>query len=261
MYRETPGAPSPARPRPPESIAARELSACFWYNHEMFHDELRQRLLELCAETGAVDARIVHAKPSALADRGVHRVPLGVGAHLDVEMTAEPSEAQLAAIERAARALRDCARRWELPLPPLGGEPAAVPMRTRIMGRVEAFLRGLTGVKDAANALVTVRGKLVASANPPRELERERIDFMLRRVDAEVARQVGASSHTELCGPDFYATSFWYGACLIVFFEGPFSVDFIRHRARMVTRELASLLPELDDPPRDPAKVAPIPPE
>ena len=227
----------------------------------MFHDELRQRLLELCAETGAVDARITHARPGALPDAGVHRVPLGVGAYLDVELSAEPSESQAAAIERAARALRDCARRWELPLPPLGGEPAAVPMRARIVGRIERFLRALTDVQGAANALVTVHGSLVASALPTEELQRERIDFMLRRVDAEVGRQVGESSHAELHGPDFYATSFWYGACLIVFFDQPFSLDFVRHRARMVTRELASLLPDLDDPPRDPARVAPLPPE
>jgi len=58
---------------------------------------------------------------------------------------------------------------------------------------------------------------------------------------------------------DFYAVSFWFDACLIVFFSGPYSSDFMRHRARRVTRELANLLPELDDPTLDPVQAAPIP--
>lgn len=214
--------------------------------------------MELCAEIGAHDARIVRARPSALPADGVVRVPLGDGAYLDVEVAAEPTAAQSAGIERAARALRSIARDHDTALPALGGEPE-LPMRQRIIGRIQNYLEALSDVQGAANALVTVRGDLVASAHPPEELQRERIDFMLRRVDAEVARQVGDSSHTELTGDDFYAASFWYGACLIVFFDGAFSIDFVRHRARLVTRELSALLPDLDDPPRDPARVAPTP--
>jgi hypothetical protein len=226
----------------------------------MFEDELRHQLLELCATTGAVDARIVRPQPGTLPPEDAHRAPLGGGAFLDVVMPpgTDPAAPPSAAIERTVRALRACARRWDLDLPVLGGEPEQ-PLRVRIIERIERFLGALTAADGATNALVTVRGKLIGSAAALTELHRERIDFLLRRMDAEVSRQVGQSSHGELVGDDFFAISFWYGACLIVFFDRPFSVDFARHRSRMVARELAGLLPDLDDPPRDPARVAPVP--
>lgn len=222
----------------------------------MFEDELRQLLLQLCASTGAADAFIVRdGKP---AEAGVIMVPLGAGARLGLRDAPGETEAVSTALEHAARALRACSRRWNEDLPALGGEPG-MPLRARILRRIEVFLAALADTNAAVNALVTVRGKLLTSATPLTELQRERIDFMLRRVDVEVARKVGETSHAELVGDDFYATSFWFGACLVVFFVEPFSLDFIRHRARAVTRELSGLLPDLDEPPRDPARVAPIP--
>lgn len=222
----------------------------------MFEDELRQLLLQLCASTGAADAFI--ARDERLAEDGVITVPLGSGARLALRDPVGGADAVGTALEHAARALRACARRWNEELPALGGEPG-LPLRARILRRIETFLAALADTGGAANALVTVRGRLLTSATPLTELQRERIDFMLRRVDVEVARKVGETSHAELVGDDFFALSFWFGACLVVFFETPFSVDFIRHRARAVTRELSGLLPDLDEPPRDPARVAPLP--
>lgn len=228
----------------------------------MFEDELRQMLLQLCASTGAADAFIARSGKTPEApeapEGGLITVPLGGGAHLGLRDAVGGAEAVATALEHTARALRACARRWNEELPALGGEPG-LPMRARILHRIEAFLGALSDTNSALNALVTVRGKLLTSATPPTELQRERIDFLLRRVDVEVARKVGETSHAELIGEDFFALSFWFGACLVVFFDGPFSVDFIRHRARAVTRELSTLLPDLDEPPRDPARVAPIP--
>ncbi len=225
----------------------------------MYEDELHALLIELCAATGAADACIVRPdEPLGELDR--RSVPLGAGAYLCLHTIdrAPLTEAQAATVERTARALRACARRWERELPELGGEPEQ-PMRERIVGRIQAYLSALATSGSAVNALVTVRGRLVGAARPAAALELSRIEFLLRRMDAEVARRVGESSHAELEGDDFFAVSFWYGACLVLFFDEPYSVNFVRHRARMVTRELASLLPELDEPPHDPARVAPIP--
>ncbi len=225
----------------------------------MYEDELHALLIELCATIGAADACIVRPD-EPLGELDGRSVPLGGGAYLCVHTVgAVPlTEAQAAAVERTARALRACARRWERELPELGGEPEQ-PMRERIVGRIETYLRALATSGGATNALVTVRGRLIGAAKPAADLELSRIEFLLRRMDAEVGRRVGESSHAELEGDDFYAVSFWYGACLVVFFDQAYSVNFVRHRARMVTRELAALLPELDEPPHDPARVAPIP--
>ncbi|HUH03810.1 MAG TPA: hypothetical protein VML75_17565, partial [Kofleriaceae bacterium] len=152
----------------------------------VFEDELRQLLLQLCASTGAADAFIVRGGEPAEA--GVIMVPLGGGARLGLRDAADGSEAVSTALEHAARALRACARRWNEDLPVLGGEPG-MPLRARILRRIEVFLAALAETNGAVNALVTVRGKLLTSATPLTELQRERIDFMLRRVDVEVARK------------------------------------------------------------------------
>ena len=69
----------------------------------------------------------------------------------------------------------------------------------------------------------------------------------------------GANAHAELGGEDFYALSFWYGGCLVGFFSRPYASDFVRHRTRLVTRELAHLLSLLDEPSHDPVQTSPRP--
>ena len=43
--------------------------------------------------------------------------------------------------------------------------------------------------------------------------------------------------------------SFWYDAALVVLLAEPYALDFVRHRARQVARELANLLPLLEPDP------------
>ncbi len=189
-------------------------------------------------------------------------VPVGGGALLSAQFYRDPGDRddeRAAALERTARALRACARRWDVPtLPPLVYPDRGVGGRQRALERVEAYLQALSNTHGMLNAIVTHHGQPIASASALTELQRERLPFMLKRVKAEASRRDG-SSHAYIAGEDCFAQSFWFDACLIAFFDGPYAVDFVRHRTRLVTRELANLLPMLDDPDRDPAQVAPLP--
>jgi len=99
----------------------------------------------------------------------------------------------------------------------------------------------------------------VASASPLDELLRDRLHFLTRLVAAEADKNKGKSSHAEVAGEDYFASSFYFGAYLVTFFDGPYSIDFVRHRSKQVRRELTHLLELLDEGPPDPASVAPIP--
>jgi hypothetical protein len=54
--------------------------------------------------------------------------------------------------------------------------------------------------------------------------------------------------------------SFWYDAALVILLVEPYAVDFVRHRARQVARELANLLPMLEPDPETPAAIRRRPP-
>jgi len=281
-------------------------------------DELRQLLRELAAATGAVSVAIAHpdhpelselpgfsAYPglpgryeadleasSELRSSATHSmsVPVGGGAvlragFLCAEEPPDPN-GRAAALERAARALRACARRWDVgTLPPLAFPETSRSPRGLILSRVRSYLNALVGSLGMDNAVVTLRSRVVASARPLGEMHRAQIPFTVRRVAAEADRRRGGttssiggpgaggapssvgslspssspSSHAELAGDDFYALGFWYGGCLVGFFSRPYSTDFVRHRARLVTRELSHLLSLLDEPSHDPAQTAPRP--
>jgi hypothetical protein len=147
-------------------------------------------------------------------------------------------------------------------LPPLAFPETARSPRGLILSRVQSYLYALVGSLGMDNAVVTLRGRVLASARPLGELHRAQIPFTVRRVAAEIERRRGTSSpssHAELAGEDFYALGFWYGGCLVGFFSRAYSTDFVRHRARLVTRELSHLLSLLDEPLHDPAQTAPRP--
>lgn len=202
------------------------------------------------------------------------RFPLGRSTSLQLALpmpeTPGPRPAQLGdvlnmdqrmAVERTVRAIRAAVRRWQAERAPAMTVTAAEPPpppRERVRERMQIFLHALANIHGAANVLVTLRGDVVTSSLPLEPLQQARIPFTLRRVGAEAARQP-SRSHAELVGEDFYAASFWFDACLIGFFSGPYAVDFFRHRARMVIRELSQLLPLFDEPPPSPAQQAPIP--
>lgn len=241
----------------------------------MLKDELRQLLRELAATTGAVMVAIAHPDQvdgeseggeDVLEGGATHSlaVPVGGGAVLRAGFICaeEPPDpnGRAAALERTARALRACARRWDVgTLPPVAFPETARSPRALILSRVESYLRALVASLGMENAIVTLRGRLIANARPLTELHRAQIPFTVRRVAAEADRRRGSSSHAELGGEDFYALSFWYGGCFVGFFSRPYSYDFVRHRTRLVTRELSHLLSLLDEPSHDPVQTAPRP--
>jgi hypothetical protein len=216
-------------------------------------DEVKAILRELLAATGGATAAIGPANGDS------HAAQLGGGRvlRLDIGERDTRDSAMAAALEHAVRALRASARRWESPLPEVtvGNVPGT--SHERAATRIHAFLTALSGVQNARNACVVVDHRMIAWAHTPEALDEARWPLLERR--AHAAAHPGESSHGELADPDAYAVTFWYGAALIVYFGGPYGVDFIRHRARLVTRELALLLPLLDPDPNAPAQRLPVP--
>lgn len=233
----------------------------------MLRDELRELLREFAVTTGADFVAVVRPEGDERSEAGapetdVRAVPVGGGAILSASFAApeQPGDDdRAAALERTARALRACARRWDVAtLPPVAYPETRTTDRARVLERIRSFLRAFAASQNMRNALVTRDATTVVSAEPLGELDRERIPFIVKRVEAEATRQ-SSSSHAEVSGEDLFAVSFYLDAHLIAFFDGPYALDFVRHRARLVTRELSHLLPLLDDPIDDPAASAPIP--
>ena len=216
-------------------------------------DDTRAILRELITDTGAIAAEITDA-PEERSGVPARTVPLGGGAFLRVELPTRSRRGEdlEACLERAARALRAAARRWDEDLPQVAIGAGRGTRHERVVERIVTFLGALAAMQHADNALVVHRGKVIASARPLGELEEARWPFIARRAAAAADKAAG-SSHSELADPDFFALTFWYGAALIVYFTGPYAVDFVRHRARRVARELADLLPDLDPDPASPA--------
>ncbi len=243
----------------------------------MFEDEIQQLLAELVGGTGAIAAAIALAADPPLpvhpgddptsADAEpaeLREVDLGSGTTLRLwfrtAAVGGQGDERGAAAERAARALRACARRWQRDrLPTVRYPTEPITPRARVRARIERYLEALAAAQNTANALVTLHGDIIGSARPCQELHRERVPFIVKRVAAEAGRKKGESSHATIEADDFFASSFWFDACLIIFFTGPYALDFVRHRARLVVREISGLMAELDPPPGDPAHAAPRP--
>ena len=215
-------------------------------------DEARLRLEALRAAIGARRVTLVPAGGAAppLGTGGVRTLPLGGGARLEVELGAigRATDDVDRALEEAVRDLRALARSSGAPWPALS-VAAGGPLRVR--DRVVAYLAALAEMHGARTALVSVGDRVVAAAREPDERELARLPLLVRRVEADAARR--GSSHGELCDDDVAARSFWHRATLVVFFAGSYPTDFVRHRLRLVARELAELLPELEPPPGAPA--------
>ena len=239
----------------------------------MLVDELKDLLRELADTVGAFSVAITHEQPAhaVVPGRDCHVTALGNGAYLFVELAhidgqdrndlqAERAGTScIVAMEHCARALRACIRRWgESRIPALTLGHAAEPSKERVAARIAAFLQALANVQHAVNAVVVRHGRIVAAASEPSDEQRASVAFTHRRLIVEASRKRD-TSHAELVSDSYYAVSFWYDACLIAFFSSPYAVDFFRHRARLVTRELSHLLPMLDDPPPAGVNVAPIP--
>lgn len=217
-------------------------------------DEVRAALRELVDEIGALSARIVE-HDDVRTGVPARTLALGGGEYLRVELpTRHGREVDVeAAFERTTRHLRAIRRRWQVArLPEVSVAPGAQPTSDRITDRIRGFLRALAGVDRVTNALVTRGTQLIAAARDPDDLEATRWPFLARRA---LATHAPHSSHGEVIDPDAYAMSFWYDAVLVVLLAEPYALDFIRHRARQVARELANLLPLLDPDPAAPAAI------
>jgi len=222
-------------------------------------DEVRAALRELVDEIGAVSARIVE-HDELRTGVPARTLALGGGEYLRVELpTRHSRETDVeAAFDRTVRQLRAIRRRWEVArLPEVSVAPGAQPGAGRVAERIESYLRALAGVDRVSNAFVTRGSQLIAAARPADELEGTRWPFLARRA---LASHAPHSSHGEVVDPDAYAMSFWYDAALVILLDEPYSVDFIRHRARQVARELSNLLPLLEPDPEAPAAIRRPPP-
>lgn len=217
-------------------------------------DEVRAALRELVDEIGAVSARIVE-HDDARTGVPARTLALGGGEFLRVELPTrhQRSTEVEAAFDRVTRQLRAIRRRWEVArLPEIVVAPGALPASDRVAQRIEGYLRALAGIDRATNAMVIRANQLIASARTPDEVESTRWPFLVRRV---LATHAPHSSHGEVVDPDAYAMSFWYDAALVVLLTEPYALDFVRHRARQVSRELANLLPLLEPDPDAPAAI------
>ena len=225
----------------------------------MLDDEIRQILRDLIEELGASSAEITY-EPDARSGVPGRALPLGGGEFLRVELgtRSKAIDGIDAVLERCVRALRAAARRWDEPLPELAIGPSAaedVP-EVKVRERIGAYLGALASLGQVENALLVVKGAVIASGRPLGALEEARWQFIVRRVAA--TRSAG-SSHGELAEPDFYAVEFWYGATLVLYVRSPYAIDFLRFRSRQVTRELSHLLPMLEPEPPSPAALRPPP--
>jgi hypothetical protein len=228
-------------------------------------DILRELLREpgalaaaLIRQPDAAEARFAEVEPERLV-----RAPLGQGAELVVAVAQGAPVELPSAIERAARELRSALRRHQSPDTQLlevaltGKIPRS---RAALLRKIERLLAAFAATHGAVGVALIRAGEVVAVGGVLDEAHLERLAFLRKRVDAEASRFKGKTSHAEVIGDDVFACSFWFDAYLMVFFDRAWSTDFVRHRARVVTRELAVVLPHLDDDPHTPADVKPLPP-
>lgn len=235
-----------------------------------FESELDDILRELLREPGILATSVGcggddHPRSGVLdqelSDQGfLEHVALGNGVELAI-LEESPASAELRAmIERIARELRACIRRFTgeaVPVITLIGR--ARRHRATLVARITTYLEAFATMHGATTAVVMVGSQIVALGGTLDEPHRERLTFLRKRLCAEAKKSAGKSSHAEVVSDDVYACSFWYDAYLMAFFRLPFSVDFVRHRARAVARELSMILPHLDDDPTTPAQVRPPP--
>jgi len=169
-----------------------------------------------------------------------------------------PSRQEL--IERASRALRSCYRDHADVLdtvpdwPMLEFPDTSKPVREGqelIRARIQQFLKGLVDSGPIRQCALLLRGRLVASALPLEEIDEAQLDLLCRQLD-RASQSASGTAHGELVRSDVYAHSFWYGASLIEFASDDYAVDFVRHRSKMVAKELSNLLAMLDDGPNTP---------
>jgi len=225
----------------------------------VIEDEVREALKAFVDDVGATSARIVE-NDDVRTGVPARTLALGGGEYLRIELPSRSGREHdiEAAFERVVRQLRGIRRRWEVArLPEITVSPgSALPPGTRVIDRIESYMRALGTIDRATNAFVTRGAHLIASARVADEVEETRWPFLARRA---LATHAPGSSHGEVIDPDAFAMSFWYDATLVILLAEPYAIDFVRHRCRQVARELCVLLPLLEPDPEAPAAVGPRP--
>jgi hypothetical protein len=225
----------------------------------VIEDEVREALKSFVEDVGATSARIVE-NDDVRTGVPARTLALGGGEYLRIELPSRTGREHdiEAAFERVVRQLRGIRRRWEVArLPEITVSPgSALPPGTRVIDRIESYMRALGTIDRATNAFVTRGAHLIASARVADEVEETRWPFLARRA---LATHAPGSSHGEVVDPDAFAMSFWYDATLVILLSEPYALDFVRHRCRQVARELCVLLPLLEPDPEAPAAVGPRP--
>jgi hypothetical protein len=227
----------------------------------MINDKITELMRELLTLS---DAHSVHIIPEnqTLPLHGLC-VKLGMGSllcatfHTREPLDAPQSRGQL--LEQSARAMRAHMKAEGVAAWPLLSLPTGSPdPRQLILARIQQFLQGLADTSSLRQVVLTCRGRLVAGAFTVSDIDESRLDLLLRQLDVASQASVG-TTHGELARADIFARSFWYSAAIIGFADTPYAEDFVRHRFKQVSIELAHLLAMLDGDPDAPVKVAPVP--
>src|SRR3989442_2725 len=150
----------------------------------MIDDEVREALKSLVDDIGATSARIVE-NDDLRTGVPARTLALGGGEYLRVEMptrTGRDHDTD-AAFERVVRQLRAIRRRWEVSrLPEVTvATGSALPPGTRVIDRIETYMRGLGTIDRATNAFVMRGTHLIAAARVPDELEETRWPLLAQR--------------------------------------------------------------------------------
>ena len=234
----------------------------------VFSDELQQILRQCAEETGAHKLEIhagdglVIATPNEAANSEQPQntiFPLGDGFRLILYFEGVRPADWRGAAERAARALRECKKRYPNNVYPLLREPPEnLTERDRIIARIAAYLDAFQNSQGMVGAAIAIGYQPLCTAGDLTQPHLDRLPLVIRQVESAANKAVG-TSHATIIREDLFATSFYFDAYLVALFSRPFSADFVRHRAKLVTREVSPLLAMLDTPPDDPAHVAPVP--
>ncbi len=227
----------------------------------MLHSEIEELLREVMAASKAFRVGIETSAPKASAY--IHSAALGQEAHLVAEFehieSPHDEQSRQELIERSSRAMRACLRRnGETDFPYLALPNDKPDPKHLILARIQQFLCGIVDTTKLYQMVVLHRGELIASAYVLDELDVERLALLDRQLEL-AAKKTPGTDHGELIRDDIYARTFWYGASMIGFANSPYALDFVRHRSKMVARELSHLLSLLEDGPESPSSIAPLP--
>ena len=228
-----------------------------------FETEVDDILRELLRAPGTLAARL-GAVGGPSEEEGEQRLPLGAGAELVVSVADGAAPALEQTLNQAARELRACIRRYGLETVPEVRLVGRVPRsRAALLKRTEALLAAFAAMHGAVGA-ASLRGpELLAVGGDDRHRAQASAcrfcaSASTRRRPSSAARPRTARSWatTSSPGPSGSTLTWWCSSTS----RRAWSVDFVRHRARAVARELAVVMPHLDDDPPAPANVRPLPP-